>query len=212
MDWLKFIKGYNMSDVVSKLKILEDKVNTCKKCPIHLTKIKYVFARGNPESPVMLCGEASGTEEDKSGIPFVGRAGQCLDRAIRSLKFDPDKDCYICNILKCHPPNNRRPSSEEIGNCVPYLHEQIKIINPKVILALGNTASQTLLNSREGVTNERLIVHSYMDKPLYVTFHPSYIIRSGGVNSPHFFEFLTDIKKAFWHFLPRHPDTLDLNT
>ena len=201
-----------MSEAVSKLKILEDKVNTCKKCDIHLTKLKYVFARGNPTASVMLVGEGPGNDEDVQGKPFVGRAGQCLDRAIRSLKFDPDKDCYICNIIKCHPPNNRKPSAEEIENCIPYLYEQINIINPKVILALGNTAAQTLLDSKEGVTKERLIVHRYMDKPLYVTFHPSYIIRSGGVNSPHFFEFLTDIKKAFWHFIPRHPDTLDLNT
>jgi uracil-DNA glycosylase len=137
-----------------------------------------VFSRGNPNAKLVFVGEAPGADEDEQGLPFVGRAGQLLDKMIAAMGLDPEKDVYVCNIIKCRPPGNRRPEPAEIDACIPYLHEQLAAIDPKVIVAMGNTAVGTLLNTKLGITKVRGSWKLYKGKiPLMPTYHPSYLIR-----------------------------------
>lgn len=184
--------------VITQLQVLQSEVNSCTKCTLHQTKDKYVFAKGNPLAKLLICAEAPGAEEDKQGIPLVGRAGQCLDRAVKSLGIDPENDIYYVNILKCRPPNNRAPTPTEVSNCISYLHQQIDIVKPKVILALGNTAVKTLLDDQKiKITAVRGSQYDYKGSVLIPGYHPSYILRTGGVNSEHFDDFLRCIKYSF---------------
>jgi len=176
---------------------LENQVKLCSKCEISKTKCNYVFSRGNFEAKVFCIGEAPGSEEDLQGLPFVGRSGRCLDRAIRSLNLDPEEDVYVANIIKCHPPDNRRPSNDEICNCIPYLIDQLDLIQPKVILALGTTAIQSLLNTTESISSLLEKDLTYNNIRVIACYHPSYIIRTGGVSSKYFSLFFNKIKLAF---------------
>jgi DNA polymerase len=137
-----------------------------------------VFARGNPGADLCFVGEAPGAEEDAQGLPFVGRAGQLLDRMITAMGLSPERDVYICNILKCRPPGNRRPEPTEIATCVPYLHEQLALVRPRVIVALGNTAVAALLETTVGITKMRGEWKLYRGHTLVLpTYHPSYLLR-----------------------------------
>jgi DNA polymerase len=176
---------------------LEKEVSSCKKCGLYLSKQNYVFSRGSPTASIFCVGEAPGFDEDVQGKPFVGRSGQMLDRAIRSIKFDPEKDMYVANILKCRPPDNRKPTDNEVINCKPYLLSQIDIIKPKVILTLGNTAIQNLLNITDGISVLRNKELNFNNIKVVATYHPSYIIRSGGISSKLFPLFIDDLKRAF---------------
>ena len=128
----------------------------------------------------MFVGEAPGADEDRLGRPFVGRAGQLLDRMIVAMGLSPDKDVYVCNIIKCRPPNNRDPKPEEAANCAPYLQRQIALIQPKIILAVGRIAAQNLLQTDTPIGKLRGQVHRYRDIPLVVTYHPAYLLRTPG--------------------------------
>jgi DNA polymerase len=137
-----------------------------------------VFSRGSATAKLCFIGEAPGADEDAQGLPFVGRAGQLLDRMIVAMGLDPEKDVYVCNIIKCRPPGNRRPEPEEVDTCIPYLHEQIAQIDPKVIVALGNTAVAGLLGTKLGITKVRGSWKLYRGKiPVMPTYHPSYLLR-----------------------------------
>ncbi|MGH7269643.1 MAG: uracil-DNA glycosylase, partial [Polyangiaceae bacterium] len=123
-------------------------------------------------------GEAPGADEDEQGIPFVGRAGQLLDRMIGAMGLVPDRDTYICNIIKCRPQDNRRPEPDEIASCIPYLHEQLDLVAPRVIVAMGNTAVAALLGQKLGITKVRGQWKLYRGKTLVMpTYHPSYLLR-----------------------------------
>jgi DNA polymerase len=137
-----------------------------------------VFSRGNPDARLCFVGEAPGADEDAQGLPFVGRAGQLLDRMIGAMGLAPERDVYVCNILKCRPPGNRRPEPEEMATCIPYLHEQLELVQPRVIVALGNTAVGALLDTKLGITKLRGHWKLYRGKTLVMpTYHPSYLLR-----------------------------------
>ena len=167
-----------------RLAPLRAKVSVCMQCP-HLasSRTQTVFGVGNPDAELMFIGEAPGADEDHQGEPFVGRAGQLLTRIIGAMGFTRD-DVYIANILKCRPdmppgtPGNRPPTPKEMKTCLPYLTEQIEIIGPKVLVALGATAVEGLLGRRESMSKMRGRWHSYDEIPLMITFHPSYLLRN----------------------------------
>jgi DNA polymerase len=172
------------SNKSSQLEAVRARVMPCIKCP-HLarTRTQTVFGVGNPEAELMFIGEAPGADEDRRGEPFVGRAGQLLTRIIETMGLKRS-DVYIANVLKCRPdmpPNssgNRPPTPEEMQTCLPYLTEQIDIIQPKVLVALGSTAVEGLLGTRGVMRELRGKWHSYRDTPLMITYHPSYLLRN----------------------------------
>jgi uracil-DNA glycosylase family 4 len=160
------------------LDVVKAEVEGCAKCGLAPTRTNTVFSRGNPNAKLVFVGEAPGADEDEQGLPFVGRAGQLLDKMIGAMGLDPEKDVYVCNIIKCRPPGNRKPEPAEIDACIPFLHEQLAALNPKVIVAMGNTAVGALLNTKLGITKVRGSWKLYKGKvPLMPTYHPSYLIR-----------------------------------
>jgi DNA polymerase len=159
------------------LDVLAGEAAACTACSLHATRRNAVFARGNASSPVMVVGEAPGEEEDKTGFPFVGRAGKLLDVLLASIGF-PRDSVYICNVLKCRPPNNRNPLPNEIESCSGFLRAQIDTVAPKVLLAVGKFAAQTLVQSEESIGRLRGQIHTYRDLPVVVTYHPAYLLRS----------------------------------
>ncbi|MEO6576010.1 MAG: uracil-DNA glycosylase [Polyangiaceae bacterium] len=161
-----------------RLKAIAAEVAVCTKCPLHESRTSTVFFRGNPEAALCFVGEAPGADEDEQGIPFVGRAGQLLDKMIGAMGLVPERDVYICNIIKCRPPENRKPTPEESATCIPYLHEQLALVKPKVIVALGNTAAAALLDTKLGITKLRGQFKLYRGTTLVMpTYHPSYLLR-----------------------------------
>ena len=134
---------------------VKDKVLKCTKCELHKTKTKYVFGDGNKTANIMFIGEAPGANEDKQGIPFVGRAGKLFDELLKSIELNRES-IYICNILKCRPPNNRNPLTGEVEACTPYLKAQIDLIKPKVICPMGNYASKFILEQFKVMGKEKV--------------------------------------------------------
>lgn len=178
------------------LQIIQDEVKSCTKCGLHATRTNTVFSRGNPKAGLCFVGEAPGEDEDLQGIPFVGKSGKLLDETLTSIGLDPANDIYVCNIIKCRPPSNRKPAEEEVNFCIDFLEEQLKLINPKVIIALGNTAVGGLLPIDYGITK----IHGkfYKRGPAHVMpcYHPSYVLRNGG-KGPVFDDFKKDLESAF---------------
>ena len=165
---------------------LESLVNealSCKKCGLHATRKKVVFGSGNPEAQLMLVGEAPGEEEDKLGAPFVGPAGGLLTKILEAINFKRD-EVYITNILKCRPPQNRNPEPTEIQACTAYLFEQIGIIKPRIILALGLFAGQTLLDTTLPLAKLRGKFHEKNGIPILVTYHPAALLRNSEWKRP----------------------------
>jgi len=162
---------------------LNETICTCMKCPLGETRRNFVFGVGNPNADVVLVGEAPGAEEDKKGEPFVGRAGQLLNKILEAVQFKRE-DVFICNILKCRPPNNRDPLQSEVEQCEPYLHKQLELLQPKVMLALGRIAAQTLLRSKDSLSQLRATTHEYCGIPLVVTYHPAALLRNPNWKAP----------------------------
>lgn len=154
-------------------------VKDCKKCELSETRTKFVFGSGNQNADIMLIGEAPGADEDKQGLPFVGRAGQLLTDILKAIKFERD-DVYIANILKCRPPHNRDPKFEEMETCIPILQKQVELIKPKLILCLGRIAAQGLLNNKLSLTKMRGQVFEYNNVKVMVTYHPAALLRNPG--------------------------------
>lgn len=152
-------------------------IENCQKCALGGSRIQFVFGVGNPAAQIMFVGEAPGAEEDKTGIPFVGRAGKLLDKLLEEIKFKRD-DVFIANILKCRPPNNRDPLPDEVEKCIPYLHRQIEIVQPSVIVALGRIAAQNLLGITEPLRNMRGRTWLYQGVDMIVTYHPAAVLRN----------------------------------
>lgn len=157
------------------LKQLEATVAGCTRCPLHQTRTQTVFARGNTQASLMIIGEAPGFYEDKQGEPFVGKAGQLLNHMLQSVAL---KDVYIANVIKCRPPDNRDPKQEEILACSDYLKEQIALVKPKLILAVGRFAGQFLLNKTLALAHMRGVMHHYQQIPVVVSYHPAYLLRN----------------------------------
>jgi uracil-DNA glycosylase family 4 len=176
----------NSADVAEATKELEkiaEEVNRCRKCPLGSLRTNAVPGEGNPNVRIMFIGEAPGADEDAQGRPFVGRAGQLLDKIIAACGLKRS-DVFIGNILKCRPPDNRDPAAEEIISCLPYLQRQIEIINPEIIVALGAHAARTLLNTNKSIGQLRGQFHEYyagLGRPpikLMATYHTAYLLRS----------------------------------
>jgi DNA polymerase len=148
----------------------------CNLCPLVETRTKFVYGVGNPNADIMFIGEAPGRDEDLKGEPFVGRAGQLLDKILAAIKFKRE-DVYIANMLKCRPPNNRDPLPEEMAVCFPYLDRQIRLIKPKIICALGRIAAQALLQTSTPLGKLRKRWHDFNGILFMVTYHPAALLR-----------------------------------
>ncbi len=153
-------------------------IGDCTRCKLHTQGRKQiVFGVGNPEADLMFVGEAPGADEDVQGIPFVGRAGQLLTKIIEAIGLKRE-DVYIANVIKCRPPGNRNPEQDEVQTCEPFLFQQIDIIKPKVIVALGTFAARTLLRTLDPISRLRGRVYDYRGAKLIPTFHPAYLLRN----------------------------------
>lgn len=162
------------------LRLLEAEASTCTRCRLHHGRTTVVFGSGNPQADLVVIGEGPGADEDLQGKPFVGRAGQLLTKMLESVGLDREKDVYICNLVKCRPPQNRNPEPDEIASCEPYLMGQLGAIEPKVICALGSFAAQSLLRTKEPISKLRGRVHPYGAISLIPTFHPAFLLRNPG--------------------------------
>jgi DNA polymerase len=157
-------------------------IGDCKRCRLCEGRNKIVFGSGNESSPLVFVGEGPGADEDQQGLPFVGRAGQLLTQMIDNTAAKEGiaikrADVYICNVVKCRPPENRTPLPDEMEICGQFLFRQLKTINPKAICVLGATAMKALLNTKEGITKSRGQWHKWHGIPVMVTYHPSYLLR-----------------------------------
>ncbi len=160
------------------LEILRKVVSGCRLCALSKTRTKTVFGEGNPHATLMFVGEGPGAQEDITGRPFVGRAGELLTKMIENAIEIPRESVYIANIVKCRPPNNRVPTPEEAYTCLPYLMKQIELVSPRVIVALGATAYHYLSGDRSGITKVRGEVIDMGAYLLVPTYHPSYLLRN----------------------------------
>lgn len=160
------------------LEALRQVVAACEKCGLCSTRTQTVFGTGSPRAEIVFVGEAPGAEEDRKGEPFVGRAGQLLTDIIEKGMKMRREDVYICNVLKCRPPENRDPNPEEVYHCEPYLMRQLELIRPRVIVALGRISAQTLLKTDKSMARLRGEWHSYQGIPLRATYHPAYLLRN----------------------------------
>jgi len=152
----------------------------CVRCPLAGTRTQVVFGAGDPNADLVFVGEGPGAEEDKQGIPFVGRAGQLLTRLIEGIGLTRD-EVYIANVVKCRPPGNRDPQPDEIEACRPYLEGQLDFLEPRVVVTLGNFATKLLLETKEGITKLRGREFPYRDGTVLIpTFHPAAVLRGGG--------------------------------
>ena len=166
------------SEFPSDLSLFNQHINQCHKCELGNSRTNFVFGVGDPKASLVIVGEAPGEQEDLKGEPFVGRAGKLLDKILAAIDRSREKDVYICNVLKCRPPNNRDPLASEVSECEPYLIHQINLIRPKLIVALGRVAGKTLLNVDNSLKSMRGQLHDYHGTPLIVTYHPAALLRN----------------------------------
>ena len=160
-----------------RLKFVREELGDCTRCKLHTKRTTLVFGVGNPDAELMFVGEAPGRDEDRLGIPFVGRAGQLLTKIIESIDLSRD-DVYIANVIKCRPPDNRNPAPDEVRTCEPFLFAQVDSIRPRVIVGLGSFAVRTLLRTEEAISKVRGRVYDYRGAKLIPTFHPAFLLRS----------------------------------
>ncbi|MBO71517.1 MAG: uracil-DNA glycosylase [Actinobacteria bacterium] len=166
----------------SSLKKLNSECVECTSCNLSKTRKNVVVGKGNESAQVLIIGEGPGEQEDITGLPFVGRAGKMLDTALSSVDIDPLEDCYITNIVKCRPPNNRKPSAAESEACMPWLSEQVNLLKPKIIILAGSTAVQSFLGINEPISKIR---GQWIEKDnikYMPIFHPSYLLRNPSKN------------------------------
>ncbi len=184
-NWMGGLEGNLFSDYATayeakSLEELRAAIGDCRRCKLWPGRTHLVFGVGNPQAQVMFVGEGPGRDEDLQGEPFVGRAGQLLTDIITKGMGFRREDVYIANVIKCRPPENRNPEPDEVESCEPFLKKQIDLIRPKVIVALGKFAVQTLLESKQPITRLRGIWHDYHGIKLMPTFHPAYLLRNPG--------------------------------
>jgi DNA polymerase len=164
-------------DKSNKLDEYLNSIKDCLECPLGKTRKNIVLGMGDPNADIVFVGEAPGKQEDLQGLPFVGRSGKLLDKMLSSINLSRD-DVYILNVLKCRPPDNRDPSKIEIEKCEPYLKKQLKIIKPKLIVALGRISAMTILRTKESLTNMRNQIFDYEGIDFLVTYHPAALLRN----------------------------------
>jgi len=157
---------------------LKQAVPACTACGLHKTRTQTVLGVGDEQADWLLVGEAPGAEEDRLGEPFVGQAGRLLDNMLAAIGLRRGENVYIANVLKCRPPGNRNPEPDEVAKCSPHLLKQIELIRPKLIVAMGRFAAQTLLGSEATIASLRGRLHQYAGVPLIVTYHPAYLLRN----------------------------------
>jgi DNA polymerase len=167
-----------VSDQFASLDALREVACSCQKCPLAPTRTNVVVERGDRNAKILIIGEAPGEQEDLSGLPFVGKSGQLLDKILESVGFDTSKDVYICNTVKCRPPNNRVPTEVETTTCKPYLLEQIRLVDPKIILLTGATSLKSILGEKLGITKVRGKWYEWEGRLVMPIFHPSYLLRN----------------------------------
>lgn len=172
-----FTDRADASRVSENLEVIRIDLKNCERCKLSPTRRNIVFGSGNPNADLMFVGEAPGAAEDEQGLPFVGRAGQLLTKIIEAIDMRRE-EVYICNILKCRPPGNRNPETDEIAACEQFLFRQIASVKPKVICALGAPSAQTLLRTKEAISRLRGHLVDYRGSKLMATFHPAYLLRN----------------------------------
>jgi DNA polymerase len=160
---------------------LKKQVLACRQCPLYATRNQPVFGSGNPEAPILIVGEAPGFEEDKTGVAFVGKSGQLLEKILKACNFSREKEVYMSNIVKCRPPHNRTPAPTEQSACLPYLEQQIEIIRPKIIILLGSTALKAFFGASSRITRERGQWKNWFGYEIMPTYHPSALLRNPGL-------------------------------
>ncbi|MDR1301794.1 MAG: uracil-DNA glycosylase [Treponema sp.] len=166
------------------LEALETEVLNCRGCALHTGRIKAVPGEGVPRPLVLVIGEGPGADEDASGRPFVGPAGQLLDRMLASVDLSRERNCFIANVVKCRPPHNRDPLPEETAACASFLTRQLSLLKPRMILCLGRVAIQALLHTDEGIGKLRGKLSNYQGFPLLGTYHPSALLRNASLKRP----------------------------
>lgn len=157
---------------------LAEHCNSCHRCELGATRTHAVVGRGNLKAPIMIIGEAPGQNEDETGLPFVGKAGQLLEKILAAVKLDTEQDVYIANMNKCRPPGNRIPTSDEIAACKPYLLEQIRLVDPKIILLTGATAVKGVTGDKRGITKIRGTWIEWEGRLCMPILHPAYLLRN----------------------------------
>lgn len=157
---------------------VQECVVNCQACDLAKTRTQTVFGVGDPNADWLIVGEAPGAEEDRKGEPFVGQAGKLLDNMLAAIKLKRGQNVFIANVLKCRPPENRNPQSDEVSMCDPFLKRQVELIKPKLIIALGKFAAQSLLGSEDTISSMRGKLHDFHGVPVVVTYHPAYLLRS----------------------------------
>lgn len=165
------------------LRDLEAEAAGCTRCRLCETRSTVVFGSGDPDAELMFVGEGPGAEEDRQGLPFVGAAGQLLTKIIEAIELERE-DVYICNVVKCRPPDNRDPLPDEVAACRSYLEGQIELVAPRVIVALGRVAAQTLLGTDDSLGRMRGTWHRILDVPVRVTYHPAAMLYNAGYKRP----------------------------
>ncbi len=184
LDVLPVSPGVSLFESMNKIagdslpKILAD-IGDCTRCKLHRGRTKLVFGDGNPKAELVFVGEGPGRDEDAQGLPFVGRAGKLLTQMIEAMGLQR-KDVYICNVVKCRPPENRTPEKDEVETCSPFLLRQLDAIAPKVIVCLGSVAAQTLLQTNRGISHFRGEWLDFRGRKLLATYHPAYLLRNPG--------------------------------
>ncbi|HIJ81969.1 MAG TPA: uracil-DNA glycosylase [Desulfuromonadales bacterium] len=181
----------NAEEKHETLEHIRKNLGDCQRCKLGATRKNLVFGVGNPHARLVFVGEGPGADEDEKGEPFVGDAGKMLNRIITAMGLQRE-EVYICNVVKCRPPQNRNPEKDEIASCSPFLLRQLNSIRPEVIVALGTFAAQTVLGSKEAISKLRGKFHDFHGTPLMPTYHPSYLLRSGG-NSDSFWTVWDDM-------------------
>jgi DNA polymerase len=171
-------KGEDGNSTAAQWIELKQAVPACTACALHKTRTQTVLGVGDEQADWLLVGEAPGAEEDRLGEPFVGQAGKLLDNMLAAIELKRGDNVYIANVLKCRPPGNRNPEPDEVAKCTPHLQKQIELIRPKLIVAMGRFAAQTLLGTEATIASLRGRLHQYAGVPLVVTYHPAYLLRN----------------------------------
>ena len=171
------VKQPTITNNVTGLQAIRDEIGNCQRCKLAPARTNIVFGSGNPNAELVFVGEAPGSDEDKQGLPFVGRAGQLLTKIIESIDLKRE-DVYICNVLKCRPPENRNPEPDEVASCNPFLRKQLAAIKPKIVCCLGTFAAQTVMQTTSSISKLRGSFHDIDGIRVIATFHPAYLLRS----------------------------------
>ena len=193
---LPIVHGPSLFEAIERvegdtLERIREDIGDCTRCRLHRHRTNIVFGVGNPKAELVFVGEGPGHDEDVQGIPFVGRAGQLLTQIIEAMGLRRE-DVYICNVIKCRPPENRLPEKDEIATCSPFLLRQLAVIKPKVIVCLGNVAAQTLLGTHQSISRYRGQWFEFRGSRLMATYHPAYLLRNPAAKA----DVWTDLKKV----------------